>query len=153
MKTILLLIAFHLGAPFPLDKSDSIKSDFSVKTYSTKNDSVGQDDITADLSKREISDVGSINFDSISLDSISLDSVKFDDEGRGTKRALLLYFPGYLNHPCSQDVYGNCGRKNVTAPKRGYNKKALLAEIRKKMKLEQEKLLNAQTSTTTRPGN
>ena len=148
MKTILLLIAFHLGAPFPLDKSDSVKADFSVKTYSTKNDSVGQNVITADLSNREISDVGSINFD-----SISLDSVKLDDEGRGTKRALLLYFPGYFNQPCSQDVYGNCGRKNVTIPKRGYNKKAILAEIRKKMKLEQEKLLDAQTSTTTGPGN
>ena len=115
-----------------------------MHTNSTKKDFFNQDSSTTEFSKRDISYEDSVNVDSIDFDSVKLDSANVEEGA--TTRALLQYFPGYFNQPCSQDVYGNCGRKNVTVPLRGFNKKAILAEIRRKMKLE-ELRLDAQRST------
>jgi hypothetical protein len=72
-----------------------------------------------------------------------------EGEGRGSTRALLFYFPGFFTQPCrTQDVFGNCGRRNVTFSNPAFNRKSFLKEVRRKMKIKQrQSLMNRPTKT------
>ena len=79
------------------------------------------------------------------------DGLGTEDPGEDTNlsvRALFTFFPGHFSQPCTQDVFGNCGRQNITQPNsQVFNRKTFLTEIRKKMKQKHE----TTAATTTAP--
>ncbi len=105
------------------------------------------------LSSNEVAlEQGSQGFESETPVLEEEDGLGTEDPGEDTNlsvRALFTFFPGHFSQPCTQDVFGNCGRQNITQPNsQVFNRKTYLTEIRKKMKQKQE---TTTAATTTVP--